>query len=219
LKKYKCSVCGYVYDPAKGDPIGGIPAGTPFEGIPHSWACPKCNALKDKFHNIGEYIIAHNILRRFYLAEDIAYYFIAVILFVSACSIIGITIAHLLKGFTIINTLYAVNDILLVVIILEIFSTVLIYLTERRISLTPFILIGLISSIRRILVVSAMMSARETTTDVEFSRSIQELIVSTGIVVALILSYYLLSKVTASSAEKCIGCTGFEKREENKPEI
>jgi uncharacterized membrane protein (DUF373 family) len=148
----------------------------------------------------------------------VAYYFIAVILFVAACSIIGITITHFLKGFTLINSLYVVNDILLVVIILEIFSTVLIYLTERRISLTPFILIGLISSIRRILVVSALMSAKETTTDVEFNRSIQELLVSTGIVIALIVSYYLLSKVT-NSQERCIGCTGYEKREDSKPDF
>jgi rubredoxin/uncharacterized membrane protein (DUF373 family) len=218
MKKYKCSVCGYIYDPSAGDAHGRVEPGTPFEAIPHSWSCPKCNAMKDKFHSIGESVIAHNLLRSFYHAEDVAYYFIAVILFLAGATIIGITVTHFLKGFTIINSLNVVNDILLVVIILEIFSTVLIYLTERRISLTPFILIGLISSIRRLLMVSAMMSAREVMTDSEFNRAIQELIVSSGIVLALIFSYYLLSKVNRS-ADRCVGCTGFEKREESQKEM
>ena len=40
MKKYVCGVCGYVYDPAKGDSDGGIPAGTPFEKLPEDWSCP-----------------------------------------------------------------------------------------------------------------------------------------------------------------------------------
>ncbi len=49
MKKYKCSVCGYVYDPAQGDPDNGIPAGTAFENLPDSWSCPVCGATKDMF--------------------------------------------------------------------------------------------------------------------------------------------------------------------------
>jgi len=44
-----CSVCGYVYDPEKGDPDGGITPGTAFEDIPDSWTCPICGAQKDNF--------------------------------------------------------------------------------------------------------------------------------------------------------------------------
>ena len=40
--KYICEVCGYVYDPAVGDPDGGIAAGTAFENIPDDWVCPIC---------------------------------------------------------------------------------------------------------------------------------------------------------------------------------
>jgi flavin reductase (DIM6/NTAB) family NADH-FMN oxidoreductase RutF/rubredoxin len=47
--KYKCSVCGYIYDPQKGDPDGGIKPGTPFEEVPDNWACPICGATKDMF--------------------------------------------------------------------------------------------------------------------------------------------------------------------------
>ena len=46
--KYVC-VCGYEYDPAVGDPDGGIAPGTPFEDIPDDWVCPVCGLGKDAF--------------------------------------------------------------------------------------------------------------------------------------------------------------------------
>ncbi|MFO7535670.1 MAG: rubredoxin [Kiritimatiellia bacterium] len=49
MKKYICDVCGYVYDPAKGDPDNGIKAGTAFEALPDSWSCPDCGVGKDQF--------------------------------------------------------------------------------------------------------------------------------------------------------------------------
>ena len=49
MKKYVCGVCGYVYDPAKGDPESNIPAGTAFEDLPDDWTCPVCGATKDQF--------------------------------------------------------------------------------------------------------------------------------------------------------------------------
>jgi flavin reductase (DIM6/NTAB) family NADH-FMN oxidoreductase RutF/rubredoxin len=49
MDKYVCTVCGYVYDPAKGDIGGGIAAGTAFEDLPDDWVCPVCGAGKDAF--------------------------------------------------------------------------------------------------------------------------------------------------------------------------
>jgi rubredoxin len=49
MDKYECIPCGYIYDPAKGDPENGIPAGTPFEKLPDDWVCPLCSAGKDQF--------------------------------------------------------------------------------------------------------------------------------------------------------------------------
>jgi len=49
MKKYKCTVCGYIYDPQKGDPDGGIAAGTAFEAIPDTWVCPECGVSKTDF--------------------------------------------------------------------------------------------------------------------------------------------------------------------------
>jgi flavorubredoxin/rubredoxin len=47
--RYMCPVCHYIYDPAKGDPDGGIPPGTPFEKIPDNWVCPICRVSKKMF--------------------------------------------------------------------------------------------------------------------------------------------------------------------------
>ncbi|MBQ8864100.1 MAG: rubredoxin [Rikenellaceae bacterium] len=51
--KYRCEVCGYVYDPAIGDPENGIEPGTNFEDLPDDWLCPLCNVGKERFVNIG----------------------------------------------------------------------------------------------------------------------------------------------------------------------
>ena len=49
MDKYICSVCGYVYDPAKGDPEQGVKPGTKFADLPADWRCPVCGATKDQF--------------------------------------------------------------------------------------------------------------------------------------------------------------------------
>ncbi|MCD6567506.1 MAG: rubredoxin [Dehalococcoidia bacterium] len=51
---YRCTVCGYIYDPTEGDPDGGIAPGTPFEDIPDDWVCPVCGVSKDMFEKIEE---------------------------------------------------------------------------------------------------------------------------------------------------------------------
>ena len=43
-QKWICESCGFIYDPAIGDPDGGIPPGTAFEDIPKDWFCPVCGA-------------------------------------------------------------------------------------------------------------------------------------------------------------------------------
>ena len=49
LMKYECLRCGWIYNPAEGDPDGGIKPGTPFKDIPNSWKCPVCGASKSDF--------------------------------------------------------------------------------------------------------------------------------------------------------------------------
>ncbi len=52
MDKYECTVCGYIYDPAEGDPDSGIPPGTPFEKLPADWVCPVCGASKSEFEKV-----------------------------------------------------------------------------------------------------------------------------------------------------------------------
>jgi rubredoxin len=46
--RWVCLECHYIYDPVKGDPKNGIPAGTPWEEVPDDWRCPECRILKCK---------------------------------------------------------------------------------------------------------------------------------------------------------------------------
>jgi len=52
MDKYVCDLCGYVYDPALGDPDGGIAPGTAFEDIPDDWVCPLCGVGKESFTKV-----------------------------------------------------------------------------------------------------------------------------------------------------------------------
>jgi len=52
MAKYKCSVCGWIYDPKIGNQEGDIAPGTPFEILPDDWVCPVCGAAKSDFEKI-----------------------------------------------------------------------------------------------------------------------------------------------------------------------
>lgn len=49
MEQWECLVCGYIYDPAAGDPDEGVEAGTPFAALPDDWICPDCGAGTDMF--------------------------------------------------------------------------------------------------------------------------------------------------------------------------
>jgi rubredoxin len=52
MKKYRCVICDYIYDPAKGDATQGIAPGTAFEALPDDWKCPECGAPKSDFEPV-----------------------------------------------------------------------------------------------------------------------------------------------------------------------
>ena len=52
MDRYKCTVCGYIYDPAVGDSTQGISPGTAFENLPDNWICPECGVDKDMFEKV-----------------------------------------------------------------------------------------------------------------------------------------------------------------------
>ena len=51
--RYRCMICNHIYDPAFGDPDGGIAPGTKFEDIPDDWSCPECGASKKDYEPMG----------------------------------------------------------------------------------------------------------------------------------------------------------------------
>jgi rubredoxin len=53
MKRYVCTVCGYIYEEAKGIPEAGIAPGTAWEKLPESWVCPLCGASRAEFKEVG----------------------------------------------------------------------------------------------------------------------------------------------------------------------
>jgi len=53
MERWECTACGYVYDPATGDPDNGIPSGTRFEDLPDAWTCPQCGVGKEFFQKVS----------------------------------------------------------------------------------------------------------------------------------------------------------------------
>ncbi|MEI6049277.1 MAG: rubredoxin [Bacteroidota bacterium] len=51
MERYKCVICGYIYDPEVGDPSEGIEPGIPFSDLPEGYICPVCGAGKDEFRD------------------------------------------------------------------------------------------------------------------------------------------------------------------------
>ncbi|MDD4203068.1 MAG: rubredoxin [Candidatus Omnitrophica bacterium] len=49
MDKYRCTVCGYIYDPEVGDPENGVQPGTTFVDLPEDWVCPECGVGKESF--------------------------------------------------------------------------------------------------------------------------------------------------------------------------
>lgn len=54
MSKYKCAICGFIYDEAKGIPEAGIAPGTRFNELPDNWVCPLCGSPKSEFELMAE---------------------------------------------------------------------------------------------------------------------------------------------------------------------
>jgi len=53
MEKFKCMICGHVYDPAKGEPKQSLESGIDFADLPAGWTCPVCGAAKEKFKTVA----------------------------------------------------------------------------------------------------------------------------------------------------------------------
>ena len=61
MDKYQCIACGYIYDPAIGDPDNGVAPGTAFEDLPADWVCPDCGVGKEEFEKIQKKLVEFGI--------------------------------------------------------------------------------------------------------------------------------------------------------------
>ena len=52
MKKFRCLICGYIYDPEEGDPSSGIDAGISFDDLPDDYTCPVCGVGKEEFEEV-----------------------------------------------------------------------------------------------------------------------------------------------------------------------
>jgi uncharacterized membrane protein (DUF373 family) len=120
---------------------------------------------------------------------------VAVALLISALFMLVFTATNFAE-ITVSSILLVINDVLFVLIIMELLWTVIRYLKRQEFSLKPFLAIGIISSLRRILMLEAQMSMKEHS-DVF---PLWELGLSTAIVFVLVLAYYMMNSVDKHKA-------------------
>ncbi len=128
------------------------------------------------------------------VADDFIHIAVALFLLVSALVILGRTTLHFQEISTH-SILAVINDVLFVLIIMELLWTVIRFLGRKSFSLGSFLIIGIIGSIRKMLMVEAHMSMGGEVTTEKFNQYMMEMGLSAAIVFILIVAYYLVSKL------------------------
>jgi uncharacterized membrane protein (DUF373 family) len=125
--------------------------------------------------------------------EDVVHGFLGILLFVIATLAAIFTLKRLLETHPFFPTgmIQGINDILLVVIILEIMRTVVVRFTDGIFQLDSFLTIGVIAAVRHILTVGAALTMEKDKLGPNFNRSLYEMGVNTGIVLALVFALFL----------------------------
>ena len=133
--------------------------------------------------------------------EDLVYLGVALVLIGIATAGLYNTIEHLInsngQAFGTVAT-NAVNGVLFVVIVLEIFRTLVDHLEGGGFQLRPFLIIGVISAVRQILLVGALSISNQTT---EFNHSMIALGVNAGVALVLVIALVLLHRTGASDID------------------
>jgi uncharacterized membrane protein (DUF373 family) len=74
---------------------------------------------------------------------------------------------------------------------LELFRTIINFLKSRTISLEPFLHVGIIASVRRLLTIGAEITLQGEVSPVRFNQYLLDALVNVGVIVALVLALYL----------------------------
>lgn len=128
--------------------------------------------------------------------DDLIHIIVSFFLLLAGLLVIVRSVYTSMERFESFSILYFINDMLFVIIILELLWTVLAYLKRKQFPIVSFILIGIISSIRRILMIEAQTSfAFLKSGEGLINKEMVELGIYSIMVLILVLSYYLLAKV------------------------
>jgi uncharacterized membrane protein (DUF373 family) len=130
-----------------------------------------------------------------YFTTGLSFLAISMVLFVRAWYVFAIAV----REDAVPAVLGLVHDLLLVIILLELFRTTINFLKTKKITLEPFLYICVIASTRRILTTGAQISYMEELTDVVFNRYLMDLGANVLVVVILIIGLYLSHRTSLSA--------------------
>ena len=136
--------------------------------------------------------------------EDIVHGFLGIVLFVISVLAVGYTLQRLIetRPFFPLGMIQGINDILFIIIILEIMRTVIVRFTDGIFQLDSFLIIGVIAAVRHILTVGASLTMEKEKTTEYFNRSLIEMGVNTGIVLALVFALFLSRSARRNNTAK-----------------
>ncbi len=146
---------------------------------------------KDTYKGRATNEVVCRIRRLLIFADDVVHVLVAVALLVSAVFMLIFTATNF-RDLNVSSILLVINDVLFVLIIMELLWTIIRYLKRQEFSLKPFLAIGMISSLRRILMLEAQMSMAAEHAN---TTQMMELGISTAIVFVLVFAYYLMDRV------------------------
>uniref|UniRef100_UPI0040495BB3 phosphate-starvation-inducible PsiE family protein n=1 Tax=Candidatus Planktophila sp. TaxID=2175601 RepID=UPI0040495BB3 len=136
--------------------------------------------------------------------EDVVHGFLGIVLFIISVLAVGYTLQRLIetRPFFPLGMIQGINDILFIIIILEIMRTVIVRFTDGIFQLDSFLIIGVIAAVRHILTVGASLTMEKEKTTEYFNRSLIEMGVNTGIVLALVFALFLSRSARRNNTAK-----------------
>lgn len=127
-----------------------------------------------------------------YITTGFSFLIIGMVVFLHAWYVFAMTVG----AKAIPAVLALMHDLLLVIILLELFRTIINFLKTKVITLEPFLYICVIASTRRILTTGAQIAYMEELTDQVFNRYLLDLGANVLVIVALVVAVYLARRVS-----------------------
>jgi len=142
----------------------------------------------------------------FIRVEDVAYVALGLILAVSAMGLLGTVTLALGQALLAANLSEKIvgllDQVLLILMIVEILYTVQVSFREHTLIAEPFLIVGLIAAVRRVLILTAEFSKPAEVVEATFRNAMVELGLLTVLILALVFSLFLVKKQHIASAER-----------------